>query len=118
MILVDTSVWVTHLRKGSPCLKKLLEDVEVASHPMVIGELACGSLRNRSEILSMLETLPQVTVADHLEVLRFIEKKHLMGTGIGYVDAHLLASVVLSDDLLWTEDNHLKKAAMSLNVAA
>jgi predicted nucleic acid-binding protein len=116
MILVDTSVWVTHLKKGSSRLQHLLHDVEVASHPMVIGELACGTLHNRSGILAMLETLPQVTVAEHTEVLQLIEKKRLMGTGIGYVDAHLLASAILSHTPLWTEDNHLKKIATSLKI--
>ena len=117
MVLVDTSVWVTFLKKGNDRLQNLLQDVEVATHPMIIGELACGSIQNRAEILSTLHTLTQVTVADHQEVLQFIEKKRLMGSGIGYIDAHLLASAILSHTPLWTEDNNLKKAAAALKIA-
>ena len=116
MILVDTSVWVEYFRKGYAQLQSLLQEAEVASHPMIIGELACGLLHPRQEILSMLDTLPQITVAEHSEVLQLIDKKHLMGSGIGYVDAHLLASAILSNTPLWTQDNHLKKAAAALKI--
>ena len=118
MVLVDTSVWVNHLRHGNARLKTLLEDAEVACHPMIIGEIACGGLHQRREILTLLEALPTVVVADHREVLHFIDEKLLAGAGIGYIDAHLLASAFLSDTRIWTEDNHLKKAAGMLKILA
>jgi hypothetical protein len=117
MLLVDTSVWVTHLRQGHPGLSALLEDGEVLTHPFVVGELACGRLLQRMEILDLLETLPVVVVAEHEEVLAFIEKRHLAGSGIGYVDAHLLASATLSHVPLWTEDRALREAARRLGIA-
>lgn len=91
MTLVDTSVWVEHFREGNTGLEKLLNDGEVASHPFVIGELACGNLKNRRIILSLLHDLPQASVAEHEEVMGVIERFHLMGRGLGYVDMSLLA---------------------------
>ncbi len=96
MVLVDTSVWVRHLRQGELNLERLLNDGEVMFHPFVVGELACGNMRNRTEILSLLQILPLVTEAKHEEVLQFIEQNHLMGKGIGYIDIHLCASTVLT----------------------
>jgi predicted nucleic acid-binding protein len=107
MILVDTSLWVTHLRKGHPDLVALLEEGKVSIHPFIIGELACGDLRNRSEILSLLCSLPVTVFAQHEEIMTFIESNRLMGKGLGYVDVHLLAATVLSDIRLWTEDKAL-----------
>lgn len=119
MILVDTSVWVDHLRKGNARLAGLLEETMVATHPFVIGELACGNLRNRSGILGLLQQLPRFPVATDTEVLYFIERQQLMGRGIGYVDAHLLAATVLADDgRLWTVDGRLVKLTAELGVAA
>ena len=112
MILADTSVWVEHLRHGNTPLKTLLQDGDIVCHPMIIGELACGDLHPRQEILGLLAALPVVMVAEHAEVLKFIEQKHLAGKGLGYIDAHLLASAVLSDIPIWTEDASLKKAAI------
>ncbi|MHC5008180.1 MAG: type II toxin-antitoxin system VapC family toxin [Planctomycetota bacterium] len=116
MILVDTSVWVDHLRRGNASLSTRLDTAEVLCHPFIIGELACGNLTRRKEILSLLAKLPESTVADHDEVLTFVETTRLMGSGIGWVDAHLLASVVLSRARFWTLDRHLGEVAASLGV--
>lgn len=116
MILVDTSIWASHFRSGNPRLETLLLTGEVACHPFIIGEIACGSLKNRQEILSLLKALPEATIADHNEVLHFIEQHQLIGMGLGYVDVHLLASALLSTVPLWTKDKDLKKAALRLDV--
>ena len=117
MILVDTSIWIDHLRKGNDTLSLLLEQDLVLIHPFIIGELACGSMVNRLEILGLLVTLPAAAAAEHDEVLRFVEAKHLYGIGIGWIDAHLLASAQLSQALLWTSDTRLKRFAKSLGIA-
>jgi hypothetical protein len=109
MVLVDTSVWVSHLRETNDALVHLLNDAEVVCHPFVIGELACGNLKNRTVIISLLETLPTVYEAGHEEVLAFIESRKVMGKGLGYVDVHLLASALLSEVTLWTLDKRLDK---------
>ena len=116
MILVDTSVWVQHLRTGSEHLRLLLEEEQVFCHPFVIGELACGTMRNRREVLSLLEALPRTSVAEHEEVLQFLEGNRLYGHGLGWVDAYLLASTVLTGCTLWTLDRPLRKAAIGLNI--
>jgi len=107
LILVDTSVWVDHLRCGLPRLASLLQDGEVLIHPWVIGEIACGHLRDRRPVLELLQGLPAALVASDLEVLLLIESAQLMGRGFGYVDAHLLASAMLSRCGLWTQDRRL-----------
>ncbi len=112
MILVDTSVWVEHLRHGLPRLATLLQEGEVMIHPWVIGELACGNLRNRQQVLELLLGLPMATVASDTEVLLLIERERLMGRGLGYVDAHLLASARLSHCRLWTQDRRLASVAL------
>jgi len=117
MILVDTSIWVSHFRSGNPRLETLLLNGEVACHPFIIGELACGNLKNGQEILSLLKALPAAMKAEHNEVLYFIEQHRLMGMGLGYVDVHLLASALLSTIPLWTKDKDLKKASLRLNVS-
>ena len=99
MILVDTSVWVDHLRRGDPGLVDLLERSVVAMHPFVVGEIACGNLRDRESILELLQDLPSAEVADTGEVLQFIARHALHGKGIGYVDVHLLA-ITSKGDLL------------------
>ncbi len=112
MILVDTSVWIDHLRKGDAELARTLDAGDVLSHPFVIGELACGNLANRRSILSLLGTLPPAQVATDDEVKAFIERRKLMGVGIGYIDVHLLASVALTrGSKLWTRDKHLAAIA-------
>ena len=114
MVLVDTSIWVTHLRQGSRQLEKLLMDAEVMCHPFIIGELACGNLKNRDEILSLLQSLPMAPTIEFDEFLFFIDRNHLMGKGVGFVDVHLLASAQLTGVPLWTADKRLKSAANQL----
>ncbi len=118
MVLVDTSVWVGHLRQGNFNLEALLDQGEVICHPYIIGELACGNLQNRSEILSLLQALPLSIVADHEEVMQFIENYRLTGKGLGYIDMHLLASAMLARVSLWTLDKRLKNAASRLGLSA
>ena len=118
MILVDTSVWVDHLRDGDPLLAGLLGRSEVLAHPWVTGELALGHLRGRAEVLGLLGQLPQATVATAAELLEFIERRELVGRGVGYVDAQLLAATLLSEDTrLWTRDRRLHAAAEDLGTA-
>lgn len=115
MILVDTSVWVDHLRRGDPGLVALLERSAVLMHPFVVGEIACGNLRDRKSLLELLRDLPAAVVATDDEVMQFIERQALHGKGIGYVDIHLLASVALTGVAkLWTRDQKLRQAAASL----
>ncbi|MGH6818159.1 MAG: type II toxin-antitoxin system VapC family toxin [Methylovirgula sp.] len=119
MILVDTSIWVDHLRAKDKRLTALLESALALTHPFVIGELALGNLRQRSLILDALQDLPRATLAADQEVLQFIDREGLFGKGIGYVDAHLLASVRLTADAsLWTRDKHLLAAAERLAMMA
>jgi len=118
VILVDKSVWVEHLRHGLPRLARHLQEGEVLIHPWVIGELACGNLRNRSQVLELMQGLPAATVASDAEVLLLIERDRLMGLGIGYVDAHLLASARLSHCRLWTQDRRLAAVAQEQGLAA
>lgn len=115
MILVDSSVWVGHFRKSDPRLTELLHEGEVLTHPLVVGELACGNLRKRDEVLGMLHRLPAAPAATHQEALIFIERHRLMGRGIGYLDVHLLASTALAEDArLWTAETRLASAAARL----
>ena len=116
MLLVDTSVWVRHLREGDPGLEKLLNDEEVMCHPYIIGELACGNLKNRNQVLFLLQLLPSATLASHEEILQFIEANQLMGKGLGYVDVHLSASAVLTGVQMWTYDRRLKEANEALGI--
>jgi predicted nucleic acid-binding protein len=115
MVLVDTSVWVLHLRETHIDLVNLLNDGEVTCHPFIVGELACGNLKNRTMILSLLEALPMAATVEHEEVLTFIESHNIMGKGLGYIDVHLLASAVLSRLSLWTLDKNLEQAAVALH---
>ena len=114
MVLVDTSVWVSHFRESDNGLVDLLNNAEVACHPFIIGELTCGNLKNRTTVISLLEALPMAVLVEHEEVLAFIESHDLMGKGLGYVDVHLLASAVLTSVSLWTLDKKLEKAAEGL----
>jgi hypothetical protein len=118
LILVDTSVWVEHLRRGHSRLARLLVEDEVAGHPFVTGELALGSLSRRDEILGLLAALPQAPAASHDEVWAFMETRDLFGRGIGWVDAHLLTAAALSGARLWTLDRRLAKVASDLALAA
>ncbi|MFK7848519.1 MAG: type II toxin-antitoxin system VapC family toxin [Rhodothermales bacterium] len=118
MILVDTSIWIDHLRSGDTRLAELLDRSQVLIHPFVIGELACGNLRNRDEILRLLNDLPQSPVASPGETLYFIEGNRLMGLGVGYIDIHLLAATALAENtMLWTGDKRLKKVASKMKLA-
>ena len=115
MVLVDTSIWIDHLRKSEPSLVELLEQNQVLMHPLVRGELACFNLKHRDSILSMLRDLPTATLASDEEVLLFIDRHSLMGRGIGYVDAHLLAATALSAPArLWTRDRALQDVSGKL----
>jgi len=119
VILVDTSVWVDHLRADDERLTALLDGEEALGHPFIMGELALGNLRQRDVVLRALRRLPQATVASDQEVLRLIDRQALFGRGIGYVDAHLLAAVRLTADAkLWTRDRRLQTVAAELGLAA
>ncbi|CAN5912000.1 type II toxin-antitoxin system VapC family toxin [soil metagenome] len=118
MILVDTSVWVDHLRSDEPSLAEALEDGRVLMHRFVLGELACGSIKNRREVLRLLENLSTAPAATDSEALGFIERHLLMGRGIGYVDVHLLASTALAGVArFWTRDRRLNAVATELEMA-
>jgi predicted nucleic acid-binding protein len=118
VILVDTSIWIDHLRSGVRSLATLLEVGEVLGHPFVLGELALGSLRQRKVVIEALSDLPQAKQATDQEVLHFIERHALSGVGIGYVDAHLLASARLTaGTAFWTGDKKLHRIATRLNLA-
>ncbi len=116
MVLVDTSIWINHFRKGVRRLEDLLESMEVVCHPFIIGELACGNLGNRREILSLLKSLPSAPGLDLDEYLYFVESHELSGKGIGFVDMQLLASAQLTDVPLWSLDRKLKTVAEELGL--
>ena len=116
MVLVDTSIWIAHFRKGLSKLSEILNGGLALAHPFVAGELACGNLRNRTRILSDLEELPSASAATDGEVMRLIEARRLWGLGIGWIDAHLLASALLSSSQLWTFDRRLLRAAETAGV--
>lgn len=118
MILVDTSVWVDHLRRGDAQLADLLEGNAVVMHPFVVGEIACGSLADRALTLELLQQLPSAVVAEADEVLSYIESESLHGKGIGYIDVHLLASAALAGIKLWTRDKRLYAVVQELGFAA
>ncbi len=117
MVIVDTSVWIHHLRDGDRHLCSLLEAGDVVCHPFIVGELACGNLKNRREILALFQSLPSAPTVDHDEILFFIDSNKLMGTGIGLIDVHLLASARLSRISLWTSDTKLRTAAGRLKLS-
>lgn len=118
MILVDTSVWIDHLHQSDHALVDMLGRSAVVQHPMVVGELALGSLRDRDLVLGLLQNLPSTPMATYEEVLYFVFREHLYGQGLSLVDAHLLASVILAPGtLLWTKDKRLLAAARRLGVA-
>ena len=118
MVLVDTSVWVEHFRYGKIGLESLLDGGHVVCHAFIIGELACGNLKGRAHIFSLLHALPAAIVAEHHEVIHFIEQYRLMGKGLGYLDMHLLASAVLTKTSLWTIDKKLLGVSSSLGIKA
>ena len=116
MVLVDTSVWVSHFRGGNTLLQTLLLEEVVVCHPFIIGEVACSHLKDRKEIISLFQALPSVTMPEHTEVLEFLERNRLMGLGMGWIDVHLLASALLNRVSLWTMDKKLREVATRLNV--
>jgi predicted nucleic acid-binding protein len=119
MILVDASVWIDHFRAPDATLEGLLSKGAVLTHPYVIGEIALGQLRSRSEAIAMLRRLQKTEIARDPEVLRFIDRYKLYGLGIGYIDVHLLASTILTDgSSIWTRDKRLRAAAESMSIAA
>lgn len=117
MMLVDTSVWIDHLRRGDAELVAMLSEGQVLVHPWIVGELACGNLQDRKLVLGLLQSLPSAPVANAGEVLFFIEKHALMERGIGYVDVHLLAAARLAGTRLWTRDRQLVVVADELGMA-
>ena len=117
MILVDTSVWIDHLRSGEPALATALEGGRVMMRPFVLGELACGNLQNRREVLRLLNALPAAPTATDPEALDFIERRALTGRGLGYIDVHLLASTALAAAArMWTRDRRLAAVAAELEL--
>jgi predicted nucleic acid-binding protein len=117
MILVDSSVWIEHLRRRHNGLVALLDDGLVAVHPYVVGELALGTLKNRSEVLRLLTELPMTPLVGHDDALAFVERRGLAGSGIGWIDAHLLASALVGGAALWTLDRRLGALARGMGVA-
>jgi predicted nucleic acid-binding protein len=114
VILVDTSVWIEHFRSGSVELDVLLNEGAVACHPFIVGELACGNLKNRVEIISLLKELPMASSAEDAEVIQFINDHKLMGKGLGYIDIHLLMAALLTRIPLWSFDKRLHETALAL----
>jgi predicted nucleic acid-binding protein len=117
VILVDTSVWIEHLRSRETTLERFLNDGVVLAHPFVVGELSLGSLKRRGEVLDHLAELPEAPVAEHQEVRTLVERRRLHGAGIGWIDAHLLASALLAATSLWTLDRRLAAVVTRLGVA-
>lgn len=113
--LVDTSVWIEHFRSNSFALRQMLEDDQVMCHPLVIGEIACGNMKHRSEVLESLAALPTTPTIDYQELLMFIETHKLFGKGLGWIDVHLLASTMLQQVTLWTLDQSLRQSARKLH---
>lgn len=117
-MLVNTSVWVDHLRRRNAALVELLDQSQVWTHPFVIGELACGNLARRTVLLGSLSELPQVQTVSHAEALSFVETRGLMGRGLGWIDMHLLAAAVLAKLPFWTVDRRLAAVALELGIGA
>jgi predicted nucleic acid-binding protein len=119
VLLVDTSIWIDHLRQTEPALEKALMAGDVLGHRFVLGEIAMGSLKDRQSVIEALQHLPQAQVAEDSEVLALVERSRLFAVGLGWIDAHLLASVLLTRDArLWTRDDRLWEAAERLSIAA
>lgn len=117
MILADTSIWIEHFRKNERQLANLLLENRVCIHPMIIGEIACGSLRQRGEVLPLLKLLPFIEVASYDEVMHFVDKRRVFGQGVGWIDVNLLASCLIAGVTIWTNDKSLRKVAQTLDLA-
>ena len=115
-MLVDTSIWIDHVRRPEPRLIVVLDANEVEVHPFVIGELACGRLRPRDELTELLGRLPSLPAVDHEEALIFLERHRLYGRGVGWIDLHLLASTMLARTSLWTRDRQMAAIARELHI--
>lgn len=115
-MIVDTSVWIDHFRQPNADLASFLDEGRVLTHPFVIGELACGSLARREEVLHLLEALPAAPVATHDEVMAFVDRYRLHGSGLGWIDVHLLASARLGRASLWSADKRLRREAVRLGL--
>jgi predicted nucleic acid-binding protein len=118
MILVDTSIWVNHFRKADAALLQLLTEGSAGMHPFIVGELACGNLKNRAAALDDLARLPQTPVASETEVSHLLQSSRLWGKGLGWVDLHLLAAAKLSGWGLYTADRALMRAASAIGISA
>jgi len=118
VILIDSSVWMDHFRKPNRHLMALLDAEEGCTHPFVIGEVACGNLKNRKEIITLLHALPDAHKADDDEILFFIERHGLNGRGVGLIDIHLLASCLMDRCFLWTADKRLQIVAEELHISS
>lgn len=116
MVLVDTSVWVDHLRGSVPRLARLLNEAEVLCHPFVIGELACGNLRNRDGILQLLDALPRIENVRDDDVVSFVTRHRFHGKGVGFIDMHLLAACAKAGRTIWTTDQRLARCAAGLGL--
>ena len=116
MILVDTSVWISHLRRHNQRLDDLLGFEFIFCHPLIIGEISCGNLKDRSLVLALLDELPKASMVTHQEALGFIDQHGLMGLGLGFIDVHLLASCQMTGLAIWTEDKALQRAAQRLQL--
>jgi len=117
MVLVDTSVWIDFLRNGNKKLKTLLSEGQVFIHPLIVGELSCGNIKNRVQFLNLLNDLTILTETTHSEVLNFIENNRIYGKGVGYFDLHILCSSIISNVPLWTLDKRLEKIAKKHHAA-
>lgn len=116
MTLVDTSVWIDHLRRGNGDLAALLAAGQVVCHPFIVGELACGSIRNRPEVLGLLQALDSIPLAEHDEVLSMVDERGLAGRGLGWIDMHLIASALLAGCTMFTFDRPLGSTAANLGI--
>ena len=117
MILIDSSIWIDHLRKEEPAVSALLRVGQIYLHPFVLGEVALGNFKNRKKVLSDISRLPQVKVANDFEVLTTIERFKIYGSGLGYVDCHLLASALMSGKIIWSRDKRMVQVARQLGVS-
>jgi len=116
MVLVDTSIWIDHFRNSNDQLVELLNDGEVFCHPFIIGELACGNIKNRKKIIAALQALPQSSIIEHNEIMIFIEKNKIIGKGLGYIDVAILASSLVTGIPLWTLDRKLNDMATKFKI--
>lgn len=116
-MLVDTSVWIDHFRRSEPALVAALDRGDVQCHDFVIGELACGTLPRREEVLTLVQTLPRIPAVVHDEAMTLIAERRLWGTGLGWVDVSLLAAALIADVRLWTRDRRLRDVVRELNLA-